>query len=305
MILKIRYLPYQHIDKGRWDACIASASNGLIYARACYLDAMAKNWDALVLGDYVAVMPLTWNKKWGIRYLYQPAFTASLGLFGNDIDAEMLEQFLQNIPAKFKYWDISLNQCNYFSLNNFMLVERMNFVLNLQQPYQVLYDNFRDNIKRNIKKAEKFNCIVKRDVDVEEVLTLAKEQVGNFSNLTKEDFNRFKKLFLELQLQQQATTYAICNTAGQVLASAVFLFYKNRTYYIMVGNHPNGKTMGASHALLDTFIKDHAAQNLLLDFEGSDIPSLAFFYSSFGASQEKYPALKLNKLPVILRHLKK
>ena len=34
-------------------------------------------WDALVLDDYAAVMPLTWRRKYGTRYLYQPAFTTA------------------------------------------------------------------------------------------------------------------------------------------------------------------------------------------------------------------------------------
>ena len=73
----------------------------------------------------------------------------------------------------------------------------------------------------------------------------------------------------------------------------------------MVGNHPDGKVIGASHALIDAFIKDHAGQDLILDFEGSDIPNLAFFYNGFGATEEIYPALKINKLPWYVRWLKK
>ena len=73
----------------------------------------------------------------------------------------------------------------------------------------------------------------------------------------------------------------------------------------MVGNHPDGKTIGASHALIDAFIKDHADQNLILDFEGSDIRNLAFFYEGFGATNEIYPALKINKLPWYIKLFEK
>ena len=77
----IRFLNRGEIDLEKWDRCIQDAPNGIIYARSFYLDAMAKNWSALVSGDYDMVMPLTWNRKYGFRYLYQPAFTAQLGLF--------------------------------------------------------------------------------------------------------------------------------------------------------------------------------------------------------------------------------
>src|SRR3979490_534895 len=105
----IRYLPNQQIDKSKWDKCIDEAGNGLIYAYSAYLDHMSKQWDALVLNDYESVMPLTWNMKYGIRYLYQPFLCAQLGLFGNDLNSGLLDEFLKAIPAKFQYWDFLLN----------------------------------------------------------------------------------------------------------------------------------------------------------------------------------------------------
>src|SRR3954469_25030716 len=112
--MSLQYLPYHQIDKNKWDACIDRASNGLIYGYSVYLDTMARHWDAIILDDYLVVMPLTWNKKYGICYLHQPFFTASLGLFGNNITAEMVADFLMAIPRKFKYWDIYLNYGNRF-----------------------------------------------------------------------------------------------------------------------------------------------------------------------------------------------
>src|SRR5215210_9046404 len=94
----VSYLPNANIDKAKWDKCIDAASNGLIYAYSFYLDSMAKHWDGLVLNDYEMVMPLTWNKKYGFYYLYQPFLCASLGVFGNDLNAGLIESFLHAIP---------------------------------------------------------------------------------------------------------------------------------------------------------------------------------------------------------------
>jgi hypothetical protein len=301
----IAYIRYKDINKQKWDACIAGADNSLLYATSIYLDTMAQNWDALVLDDYEAVMPLTWKKKYGIHYLYQPFLTACLGLFGKNINPVLLNDFLKTVPAKFKYWDIYLNHGNFFQLMDFKLYERMNYVLALNEPYQKLYDTFRDNIKRNIKKAEKLNCVIKKDFAMDDVIALAIEQSKGFASLTKKDFSRFKKLYNQLYKNKQAITYGVYTAAKELAASCVFFFFRNRVYYILVGNHPNGKTIGASHALINAFIKDNAGQNLLLDFEGSDIRNLAFFYSSFGAKEEKYLGIKMNRLPKLLKLLKK
>jgi hypothetical protein len=303
--MNIQYLSNQQIDKTKWDHCIDNAANGLIYAYSYYLDDMANNWDALVLNDYEAVMPLTWNKKYGIHYLYQPFLTAQLGAFGNLIDAVLLENFLKAIPLQFKYWDICFNQNNVFTLKDFDLYQRSNYILDLNKPYDQLYNNYRENIQRNIKKAVQAGCTAQKDFDAEKVIALAVQQMKGQNKESEENIERFRKLYQLLHSKQMATTYGIISPQDEMVASCVFFFSHNRAYYILVGNHPNGKAIGASHALIDAFIKDHAGKNLLLDFEGSDMPNLAFFYSSFGAVEEEYAALKLNKLPFYFRWLKK
>lgn len=303
--MAIHYLTYQQIDKKKWDACIDTASNGLIYAYSYYLDAMAKNWDGLVLNDYESVMPLTWNKKYGIHYLYQPPFTACLGVFGKELSPETIDSFLKAIPDKFRYWDIYLNHGNFFELTGFTLYQRMNYVLPLHDNYESIHDLYRHSTKRNIKKSEKLALVINKDIAVAEVILLAREQSKDFDKIAAKDFDNFKILYRLLNKKEKATTYGVYTKDGELLASAVFFFSHNRAYYILVGNHPNGKTLGASHALINAFIKDHAGENISLDFEGSDARSLAFFYSSFGAREEKYSAIKLNRLPAPIKWLKK
>lgn len=304
-LYNIRHLTNTEIDKTKWDNCIHNADNGLIYAFSFYLDSMSKNWDALVLNDYEAVMPLTWNKKYSIKYLYQPFLTAQLGIFGNNLTANTVDSFLKAIPSNFKYWDFYLNHHNVFQLKDFSLYLRSNFILDLGKSYEELYSNYRENIKRNIKKALQVGCTTEKDFEAEKVIKLAQQQIRIHSQETTENINRFRNLFNILHLKGMATTYGILSANKEMLASAIFFFSHNRAYYILVGNHPNGKTIGASHALIDAFIKDHAGKELLLDFEGSDIRNLAFFYSSFGAREEKYASIRFNKLPFYLKWLKK
>lgn len=265
---------------------------------------MTRQWDALVLNDYEAVMPLTWNKKYGICYLYQPPFTACLGVTGKTVTPEMLTNFLNAVPKKFVYWDIYLNHGNYFTLTAFNLYQRRNYILHLDVPYERLYESFKENIQRNIKKCRQLQCEIRKNIPVEDVIELAKEQSKSFSSLSDDDFGRIEKLYDQLHKKEKAITYGVFSNQ-ELVASAAFFFSHKRAYYILVGNHPNGKTIGASHALVNAFIEDHAGKDLILDFEGSDINSLAFFYSSFGAREEMYAAIKMNRLPFYLKWFKK
>jgi hypothetical protein len=236
--------------------------------------------------------------------LYQPWFCASLGVFSKKkITGKTIEQFLKAVPAKFRYWDISLNHQNLFSVEGFPLKERMNYVLNLKPSYETITANYRTNLKRNIKKAEASLLQVKKDIPLTAILVLAKETMQRISPISDEEVNLFSKLFKKAKQKQQAETLGIYLN-NELLSSAVFLYSHKRWYYILVCNHPNGKTIGASHYLIDRFIHAHAGEDALLDFEGSDVRNLAFFYSSFGAVEEKYPAIRMNKLPKLLKWLK-
>jgi len=300
----IQYLSNDKIDKAKWDACLDKSVNGLIYGYSFYLDTMADNWDALVLGDYEAVMPLTWKKKYGIHYLYQPFLTAQLGIFAPAIKSGVLENFFHSIPKKFMYIDIYFNHHNLFQPQGYRLYSRSNYVLDLNKSYEQLYKNYSENIQRNIKKGVQAGCVVQKGFDIVRVISLALQQMKSHSKESAENVDRFRKLYQLLAPQKKAVTYGI-SLKDELLASAVFFFSHKRAYYILVGNHPGGKPIGASHMLIDAFIKDHAGKDMLLDFEGSDLPNLAFFYSSFGAVEEKYAALKMNRLPFYLKWLKR
>jgi len=302
--LKISYLPQANIDKQKWDQCIEAAGNGLIYAYSIYLDAMSKNWDALILGDYEIIMPLTWNKKYTIHYLYQPFFCAQLGIFGNNISSEIVKIFFENIPSKFKYWDFYLNKDNLFSIPGYPMYERSNYVLSLQNNYENIAANFAQSHIRNIKRALQQGNIVTKDVPIDDVIALAKEQTKNFSPITEKDYENFSVLFEMLREKKMAVTYGVYSSQKQLTASCAFVFSHNRAYYILVGNHPDGRTAGASHLMINHFIKEHSGKNLVLDFEGSSINSLAFFYKSFGSVLEKYPGIKVNRLPAYAKLFK-
>jgi hypothetical protein len=303
-ITPIQYLKRDQVNTVRWDQHIDNAANGLVYAYSFYLDHMARNWDALVMGDYDIVMPLTWNKKYGIYYLYQPPFTAALGVFGNALNEETIRQFLAAVPSKFRLIEISLNHKNHLSSFSESFSIRNNYILDMSASYDQLYAGYRENTRRNIKKSQQLGARYETDVPVAAIIGLSKEQMQTVWALREVDYVHFEQLYNVLRKRNQAIACGIY-LRDELVASAVYFFSHNRAYYILVGNHPNGKTIGASHYLIDRFIYDHAGKDLILDFEGSDIRNLAFFYSSFGATLETYPAIRINNLPWWVNLLRK
>lgn len=289
--MNIRYVPYGSIDKQKWDKCVGEAPNGSVYVRSVYLDHMSRHWDALVLDDYAAVFPLTWNRKWGIHYLYQPPLAATGGpISPQKIAPGMVDAFLEAIPPRFKFWDFNLNRES--RAEHPKLYERMNFLLPLDKPYDVLKGNYDANARRNLVKNEGLSYTT--DVTLDEVLDLDEQ-------CSEETKKRFRELCPSLENKIRA----VRDKSNNLLASAVFLFSHQTAYYLLVGNHPEGRKQGASHRLIDGFIGEHAGQALTLDFEGSDIPGVARFYKGFGAKADPYTAIRLNRLPATLKWLKR
>lgn len=98
----IRYLKNNEIDVKKWDACVEQSPNGLLYASSFFLNNLCM-WDALVLNDYEAVMPLPKRKKWGVEYIYNPAYAAQCGVTGNNINTEIIQPLIINTPKRSRY----------------------------------------------------------------------------------------------------------------------------------------------------------------------------------------------------------
>ena len=165
----IHYLKRKDIDIFKYNACIEAAINSRIYAFSWYLDIVADNWDALVLNDYEAVMPLPWRQKYFVKYVYPPAWTQQLGVFSSfKIEAYVVKQFINAIPKKFKKITVQFNAEN--DVSSFKTEKRTNYILKLDKPFEEIYKGFNKNRKRDLKKAETEKYSIDKEISADEFL---------------------------------------------------------------------------------------------------------------------------------------
>lgn len=301
----IQLIRRDNLDVTKWNACIEQAPNGLIYSYSYYLDLVSPGWEALVMDDYKTVMPLPARKKFGVHYLYQPFLFAQGGITGENTAADSTDRFLSQIPATYRFIDICLNHANRITAGKGKSFFRNNFILNLSDKYETIVSRYADNIRRNLKKSGETPYQFSDAVNPDDVIRLAAAQMQKTTAEYRKNMDLFSKLYEELHQRDMAKSYGVLAADGSLHASCIFFFSHNRAYYILVGNDPAGKLTGASHTLIDAFIRHQSGKNLLLDFEGSDIPGLARYYSGFGAINQPYPAWQSNRLPFFLKWLKK
>lgn len=301
----IRYLRHNEIDKTRWDLCLEQSPNALVYACSWYLDSVCPNWEALVLDDYLAIMPLTGRKKFVFSYLFQPFFTQQLGVFSKlDITQELLEEFIQAIPTHFRYVEIQLNEHNQILNPVFKVKKSKNFLLNLNKPYPKLQKGFNEQAKRNLKKARKHELEIK-SISYQDVVSFYRQHKGRVtSGVGEQDYTRLLHLLTQAWEKKKLISKGVFNSNGELVASGVFLVYRSRILFLLGTSSESGRESGAMHFLFDHLILQFAGHGMTFDFEGSENPGIARFYKSFGAEKVHYYRLKINRLPWIIRLLK-
>ena len=296
---EISFLNNSDIDREKWDQCIARSAVSTIYSQSGYLDLVAPNWDALIMGDYSYIMPLNIKRKLGMNFLLQPIFAQQHGISPEAVYT-IQNIFLKYIHNHFRYVAINLNAAHTEPFpEGYIVSQRDNFILNLSPAYEELKKNFSKHARRQIRKAEDQKVAVVRGLQSEEYLNLKNLATGN--KLPKKSMQTLQRLIEFCHTNGNGTIYAAYDDSNNLCAAAFFLFAGKRIIYLNAASGEEGKNNSSMYRIIDQFIKEHSSSPITLDFEGSTIPGIARFYKGFGAEPEQYYGLKMNRLPIPLR----
>jgi len=299
----IRYLEHKNIDKKKWDTCIETSTSPSIFVSSWYLDAVCPNWSALILNDYEAVFPLASNNKLSIHYLYQPLFTRYLGVYSKmSITENLVSDFFDAIPKQFKYIEFSIHEKNIFKRTDFEKKERLFQTLALNQKYEQLFDSFKGDAKRNIKKAEKQQLVITENIKPKDVVDLFKNNKGKeLTGLSKEDYSTLENLMIEALKNNAGIILGIQNKEMKLIAAGFFIKSKTEILFLKGSADAEGKSAGAMYLLLNYIFKNYSPKIEKFDFGGSSVETVASFNHNFGAKDSVYLQVKRNKLPLLIK----
>jgi len=297
MKIPINIIPSQKIDAVKWDSCVAANDAGLIYSQYNYLNTICKNWSALVIGDYQAIMPLPWRKKFGITYFYSPAFIQQLGLIGN-IDGVPLIEIFKSISSIANFGDLLFNYKNEWIISNHLYLQKNNYTIQLLQGYQSIASKYSKDLVQNLQKAEKINYTYLHETNCSNAIELFQLHYGNrFKHITALDFKNIKAICFQYQEQQQCIVRTIKNNVtGNILTTALLLKDNRRLYLLMNTTTNDGRKLSANHLLINKILQEFSGQNLLFDFEGSNLDGVKTFYESFHPENQPYFHLQVGIL---------
>lgn len=298
--MQLQRIKHSDINFEKWDHAILNSKLPLVFAQSFYLSATSPHWDALVIGDYECVFPLTFKRKFGFNYLPQPPFTAQLGAYGN-VTIEKEKLFFTFILSHYKLIEIELNQTN--QLQSKYISSKNTFVIDYSNGF-----SYKKNTQRNINKAIDLGLSVK-EVPYNEILMLSQRYLNPFLanefKLTAATFQLFDQLLMNAMRHQQLKTFIVVDVVGKIRAIGHFIGNGKHALFLKGTNFDRLENTGSMHFLMNYAIDFYKHKSVLFDFGGgSNSKGLANFYQGLGGQKFNYSYLKMNNLPKIVRLMK-
>lgn len=295
----LKYIKHQDIDFKKWDSVILHSQIPFVFAQSFYLNATCPHWDALVIGDYETVFPITYKSKFGFRYLPHPPFTSQLGAYGK-LSIEVEKEFYKYILEHFRLIDLELNVTN--QLQSEFISPKNTYTLNYSEGYK-----FNQNTKRNISKAVE-NGFEIETVKSEDIIQLSKTYLNPFLEnevgLSKKTVSLLDNLLKNADLARQLYTFKVLDKNGSIKSLGHFISNGIHTLYLKGTNFDKADNSGSMHLLMKHAIEFFADKSTIFDFGGGSKQGLANFYMGFGGQAMTYSFLRVNKLPGLIKILK-
>jgi len=283
-----------------------------LFLQHWWLDAVCNDWDAAIAkkGEQVTgIWPYQLEKKSGMALLRNPKLTPYLGphiFYPNDIKESNLDSFEYDTLAELtpqlptaKVWNLALQpglkQAGIFKNNGTQLQVQQTFLIDLQQGEQMLFANMKENMRRNIRAAEK-----------EITISNSPEYLPDLYNFQKNTLEgKGKKQFYNLADLQKIIEACFANNAAalwvakkedKVQAIVWHGWDEQNSYYLMGGQNPAADSYRAMSALLWYAIKEAKKRgNTAFDMEGSMDAGVERFFRGFAGNRTLYMILKKNE----------
>jgi hypothetical protein len=298
----IRHLRHNEIDRRAWDAMLLKCPGRIWYARSSVLDRTGP-WDALIDESAGALMPLPYRVKWGVHYLYNPYGLQQLGVFAVEPSQQLTDAFFQAIPRHVRYIDIWINPGGLPSAAvPGSSIPQVNQVLRADRDIALLRAGYAKGHQRNLRKHP--DLAVSTDLSAQAFIDLFERTTGSRFGGSPPGSLEPLRLIIGDALSEGTGRIMSIHADGIAIAATCVITWEGRSILLKSANDTRGQDVQAMFHLTDRWIEQHAGSGTLLDFAGSNTPSVARFNAGFGATATPYIRYRANRLPWPFRYLR-
>jgi hypothetical protein len=294
--MDIRFVPFEDIDITRWNSCIHFAINGNVFGYHWFLKNVAREFDALVEGEYESVMPLLKGQsRWNYPTLIHPREIGRLGIFSvHVLSPARIQKFLQAIPDHFLGRDILFNEFNQAHLKQMEEATPSSLhELDLSKPYEIIRESYDTGVIEQIEKSRAQNWLPHSQIKPEELVRF-------FSSIDPNtDTHMWMRIHYNLMHRGTAFPTVYAQSDGSISAAALFA-YSNGFFTLLNYKAEDSKAQSLFYHMMDDLIRLHADRSLKLDF---NIFGEKFQVGGLGAINKKtYRLRQVPKWGRIVRH---
>lgn len=291
----IRKLPYHEIDFEKYTACLEHSEQNKYSAYKNFLDVTASNlWDVLVYGDYEAVMPVPFVKKFGVKIVVNPKLTQQLGVFSSTDTVEINEMFLQFLQQNYKVWYYAFNDKNNFKT---ILKKRKNYVLE-SNSYEEVRQQYSPKRKRKLrldKGVLEFSAI-KEAIPFQEAKTFMTANMLGVNG--QKQISDYVTVFESFWDKGQLDLHGFYFKENLISLIAVYQEVHSSVLLGTFNDKELVKLNGAS-CLID-FAIQKSIEEKTFDFEGGNLPNLEEYFKGFRAKMKTYSIIEKSKAQLLV-----
>ena len=276
-----------------------------IFSQAWWLDAVCGDaWDVCLVekGDEIyATMPYYLKKRYGLTLLDQPPLTQNLGPWLRPSTAkyskmlgqceDLMEDLISQLPRHHYFsqnWHHSLTNWLPFYWKGFHQTTYYTYAFDDLSNKELIWKKMKENIRTDIRKAQKLRLTVCTDLSVETFIALNKMTFDR-QNIILSYSEYILKNLLNIAISRNQCKWFIAQDEKENNHAGVLIVWdEHSAYYLIGGSDPNLRNSGAMSLCMWEAIKFASTVTNKFDFEGSMIESVERFFRAFGAKQKPY-----------------
>ncbi len=260
----------EDIDKSKWDSCVHFATNGNIFGYKWYIDAITKDWEALIEGDYESILPLVWKKNWwGKKEVVLPSLMREVGIYSaNVLSLKRVGAFLDAIPEQYKKVLLEVDQFTlYPQTEGWDSDKKQNYLVSMNKSYEQLADKFSQSVQENLDIARTHSLQSINSLKPETIVDFYKQHDPSY---TKENYYAYLRIMYNLLHRGWGFMSGVVDGKGTLLAVNFLLFSHGKMVSFLPVVSEKGKEMGAMTFLFNLLFHTNANKQVMLDFNGND-----------------------------------
>lgn len=290
----IKVLKYRDIDFDKYTESFQNSAQRKYSAEKEFLDITSnKNWDLLVYGDYEAVMPLPFVKRFGVKFIANPKLCQQLGIFSKNDLVKRNDEIFNYFKTNYNIIYYGFNDSNFFTTT---LPQRKNYLLN-PDTYDKIRQNYSPKRKRKLCiDDEKSNLIsFSPNVDFAEAkIFIEKNILGAAKAEDEKDFIEILDQFFKAKKLEFYGFYF-----ENRLVNLISIFVDKKSVALLgTFNDKEFIKLNGSSFLIDKAIEANI-DTKIFDFEGSEIPSVEEFFRGFRPELKPYSIISNSKKEIL------